>query len=339
MDKHMRPILYIIIMIFFFVASYLFIDRGIYTKTKTLVKYQEKSNVGYRVYLFQNDKFDDEYLESGGRYISELVDYMNFTFKYNSIFNKNISGYYSYRVDTTIIGYKDDDILWKKEDVLLNDNVVVLNEINKKINISEDVKIDYKKYKEEFDDFNEEYNLSLSGYLLVEFKINTNFSFNHLDRETADEKIIKAIIPLDLDTFKVNIESPYDGVGSYDEFTDRLYVNYLLLIIGLFCLSVGISLLVVVIKLMIIVSRRQSNYLKELKNIKSKYGDIIIDIDKFYNKKKYNLIYVQSFNELLDVYNKLSIPISFKEIKKNYESIFLIIDQDNAWIYRMIANK
>lgn len=341
MDKHFRPVLYIMVMMVFFVASYLFIDRGIYTKTKTLVKYQEKSSTNYKVYLLDNDRFKDEYLESGNSYIAKLVDYIDFTFRYSNIFNKNINGYYSYSVDTTIVGYKDslENILWKKKNTLVDDTVVVLNTLNKKIDISENIKVDYKKYKKEFDLFNSDYNLSLSGYLLVEFKINMELDFNKVEETTNDEKVIKVIIPLDSDTFRIKTESPNNGVGSYDEFTDKLYVNYLLLIIGLFCLSVSISLLVVIIKLMIVISKKQSKYLKELKDIQSKYGDIIINIDKFYNKKKYNLIYVENFNELMDVYDKVKMPISFKEVKKNYEAIFLIIDDDNAWIYRMVADR
>ena len=41
----------------------------------------------------------------------------------------------------------------------------------------------------------------------------------------------------------------------------------------------------------------------------------------------------------MDVHNKTNYPISFRETKKNYESIFVIIDYDNAWIYRLVADK
>ena len=82
----------------------------------------------------------------------------------------------------------------------------------------------------------------------------------------------------------------------------------------------------------------ESKYNRELKSILKEYGDIIINVKKFYNKKKYNLIYVNSFRELIDVYDKVGNPISYREIRKNRKSIFLIIDNDNAWIYRMSIN-
>ena len=51
---------------------------------------------------------------------------------------------------------------------------------------------------------------------------------------------------------------------------------------------------------------------------------------------KCHLIYVDDFNELMDVYNKIKSPITYREVKKNVETIFLITDGDNAWIYKMV---
>ena len=49
------------------------------------------------------------------------------------------------------------------------------------------------------------------------------------------------------------------------------------------------------------------------------------------------MIYVSSFSELMDVYNSKNKMISFKEVKRNSESIFVIIDEDDAWIYKLIS--
>ena len=103
--------------------------------------------------------------------------------------------------------------------------------------------------------------------------------------------------------------------------------------------SVLRDILSVIIKELIDISNKESKYNKELKKILKQYNSNIVNIKKFYNKKKYNLIYVDSFDELMDVHNKANYPISFRETKKNYESIFVIIDYDNAWIYRLVADK
>ena len=71
----------------------------------------------------------------------------------------------------------------------------------------------------------------------------------------------------------------------------------------------------------------------EFRSWKTSYrGKLYIHAGKGIDKKD-----LDSFKELIDVYDKVGMPISFKEIKKNYESIFLIIEEDNAWIYRMLS--
>ena len=41
----------------------------------------------------------------------------------------------------------------------------------------------------------------------------------------------------------------------------------------------------------------------------------------------------------MDAYRRVENPISYKEVKKNAETIFLMIDDDSAWIYRLSKNK
>ena len=68
------------------------------------------------VYLHQNDLYDKEYLNMNERYITELVDDIPVDFSYKSLFNKNLNGYYSYRVINTLVGYTDNinESLFKK---------------------------------------------------------------------------------------------------------------------------------------------------------------------------------------------------------------------------------
>lgn len=92
-----------------------------------------------------------------------------------------------------------------------------------------------------------------------------------------------------------------------------------------------------VIRQFVYLYKQQSKYNKELKRILSKYDDNIVRIKRFYISKKYNMIYVDSFKELMDVCNKKNKMISFKEVKRNSEAIFVIVDEDDAWIYKMVS--
>lgn len=337
-----RNILYIVFMIFFITLSYILIDRGINVKTKRIVNYQEDSDVIYKVYLHDNEIYNKKYLNMNEKYITELVDYIDLEFDYNSLYSSDINGYYSYTVMGNLVAYEDKitDTLFEKEYTLMDTKTVVLNQNKtKEININDRLLIDYDKYINELKKFNDTYNIDVLGYLDVIVKINQNIQFTGIDKVNEDEKIMRLMIPLSYDTFKINVYNDNHNLDSFYDFSKKERVNYLLILFGLFSLSIGLSFLALTIRNMIIASKSGFNYQKELKKILDENSDIIVNVKRFYNKKKYNLIYVDSFKELMDVYKKVGNPISFREVKKDKEAIFLMTEDDNAWIYRMLNNK
>lgn len=337
-----KSIIYIILMVTLFMFTYLFIYSGVNTKVKTFVNYQEDSNVNYQVSLKENDIYDSKILGSNKNYIASLVDSILIDFDYKAKYSEYMSGFYSYSVESTVVAYEDDinDSLWNKNFKEMDDKVSVLNQ-NKidMIKINDKVQIDYGKYKKMIDDFKEDYQIDISGYLMVKIKIKMMVDFSKFNNQVEDESVIKVIIPLSYDTFKIKVINDNNKIDNYEEFTKKSSVNYLLLIMGALCGSIGLAILVTIIKEMKFITESDSKYRGELKEILDKYKDEIVVVDKLYNKKKYNLIYVDSFLELLDVYKKVDSPISFKEMGKNSEAIFLIIEEDNAWIYRLVADK
>lgn len=336
----LRNILCVILMMTFFIFAYFFIDSGISIKTKTNVYYQEDSEVLYKVNLLDNDIYDDKKLGMNKSYVADLVDTIDISYDYSILFDKYLSGYYSYNVDLSVVAYEDEitDSLWEKDYSLLDRRVEVINQDKTyDFDIVDNISIDYKKYKKVIDDFNKNYDMDLSGYLLVKFNIFMNLGFEGIDDNQEDNRGIKVIIPLTYDTFKINIINDNDKIGNYEYFSNNDKVNYLLLVLGSFCASLGIALLALVIKNIVDIRKRESKYIRDLSKILKEHDDKIINVKRIYNKKKYNLIYVDSFSELLEVYDKVNIPISYREIKKHYKAIFVILDEENAWIYRMCA--
>ena len=334
-----RDYIYILSMVIFTVFAYLLFDRGFNVKTKVMVNYQEKSDISYKVYLKDNDEFKQEYLGMNERYIAELVDKINIDFNYNSLFNKDISGYYSYNVVGTLYAYIDDinDIIWKNEYKLLDTKTEVLNKNNlNEINIQDRVISYYDKYKNDLDNFSKKYGLDLAGYFEITVNIKENLQFKGIDKVVNEDKIMIVRIPLSYNTFKINIINDNNNIDNYYDFSKREKVNLLFLIFGAISLSLEISFMALIIRNIARSVYGLSKYDRELKRILQEHEDKIIGVKRFYNKKKYNLIYVDSFSELLDVYDKVRNPINYREVKKNEEAIFILIDEENAWIYRLV---
>ena len=217
-------------------------------------------------------------------------------------------------------------------------NVLDANNI-REINVNDSFSIDYDKYRDELLNFKKNYNIDVIGYLDVTINIKNNLQFREITKVDEKNKEIKLIIPLSYDTFKINIENDKHNLGSYYDFSKKEKVNSFLMILGAFSLSIGLSFLALTIRNMIIASKEGFNYQKELTKILEEHSDIIVNVKRFYNKKKYNLIYVDSFKELMDVHSRVGNPISFREVKKNEEAIFLMTEEDNAWIYKMTSKK
>ena len=336
----LKNIIYVILMIIFVTFAYLLIDRGVNIKSKINVNYKEDSNVIYRVYLKQNGFYDKEYIGMNQRYIADIVDYIVINFDYKLLYGSYFNGFYKYNVVSNLYVYTDDisDSVWEKQDVLLKDKVKVIDDDDTKDVIVDDrVVVDYKKYKEMLDKFNEDYGLNASGYLEILFKLEQDINFVGIDDLSIDNRVVKIIIPLSYDTFKINVINDNDNMDIYYDFSNKQNINYVLLVLGAFCLAIGISFLALIVRNIFVDYHSENNYRRKLRNILEKYGDIIVEIKKFYNKEKYNLIFVNSFEELIDVYNRVGNPISYREIKRDRKAMFVLVDDDNAWIYEFVA--
>ncbi len=327
-----KSVYYALLMIIFGVLGYIFLDSGFNSKTRVKIEYEDSSDVYYKVNYIDSVQDID-----GDRYLSNMVDSIDITYNYNNLISEYINGYYKYDVTASLITYEDDitDSLWERNYELVKQETVVIDEkdINS-IKIADSFKVDYKKYREEIYKFIDTFGINVEGYLSVKINITESLNFNSLDNEYVDNKVITINIPLTKDLFKIEIQN-IDSKNSCYEFTSDQTMNFVLLIIGVFCGSVSLSLGILVIRQFKIIYNKQSKYKRTLNKILSKYDECIVKIKRFYVKKKYNLIYVDTFDELIDIYNSKNKMISFKEVKKDSEAIFVIIDEDDAWIYKL----
>lgn len=323
-------------MVMFGALSYVFLNSGFNTMTRVKVDYEDSSDVFYTVNYIENGYTNNL---GNDKYVANMVDSIDINYNYSNMLSEYVSGYYRYNVLGYLIAYEDDisNSLWERKYELVSDKTVVLDKNNiNSIKIEDGFRLDFRKYRDKINSFIDDYDIDISGYLHIRINILEFLNFDSLNNEYADNKVITVNIPLSDDIFKVSVNNIVDR-DSYYEFSNRVSMNLVFLTIGAFCLSLALALLVIVIKQFKIIYNRQSKYKKELKRILSKYDNCIVKVKRFYVNKKYNLIYVDSFADLLDVYDKKNKMISFKEIKRDSESIFVIIDEDDAWIYKMIV--
>lgn len=334
-SMYYKSIYYVLLMVIFGVLAYLFLNSGFTTETKVVVNYEDTSEIFYKVNYMDN-KYDDM---NNNKYVSSMIDDIDISYIYDNILSEYISGYYKYSVSGYLIAYEDDitNSLWEKKYQLVDEKTVVLdkNKINS-IKIEDSFIFDFKTYRNEIQQFVNDSGIDVNGYMHIRINILEFLNFNDMENEYSDNKVITLNIPLNQDVFKITVNN-LDNKDSYYEFNNKRAMNLIFLLIGAFCLALSFTFLVMVFKQIIYIHNVQSRYKRDLKTILSKYDECIVKVKSLYTNKKYNMIYVESFSELMDVYYKRCKMISFKEIKRDCESVFVIIDGEDAWIYKLVV--
>lgn len=336
-------IIYSLLIVLFISASFV-----LYFKSKNNVKYvnvnyNQKENVDYKVYLKPNKFFDTSYLTKSDSktFISSLIKYIDIDFLYNISYDQSLSGQYEYYIRGTLEANKTNSETgnyWNKEYTLL-DRVVKQYSNVKNINIAENVKVDYQKYNDLLNSFKSELLLSADGKFKVELIIKNTIQMEEINENKVSEIAIPIEIPLSIQSVDISIDSISNDAkkGTIDaqiEVEDSLFTLYFR--ISIVCAAITVLLIILFISKIIFNIKNQNKYLKELNNILSSYDSIVVNVEKSsIDLKKYNVIRVSSFEELLDAHSEVRLPINFIEIRKNRECAFILINNDMAWVYKM----
>ena len=300
------------------------------------IKFNESSTADYKVYLKENNFFEEPYLGKDQIYISSLIDYIDIAFNYNIDFEKKLSGEYKYYIkgiiSATQLNNKNNSY-WEKEYILSEEKEVIYKDLDK-IHLDTNIKVDYQKYNDLLLDFKKAYNLSVDGRLKIVLEVE-----NELQDETKDESFEKksnvmVSIPLTKAAIEVPIEiTSSSGVGDLvskkANNNNIVYTACKALALSLFILSAIIFVKVIVE--MIKEKEKDGKYKNELRKILKNYDSIIVNTKNVLNISELNIIDVDSFNELIDAHNEVRQPINFTE--DNFGATFILINDKTVWRY------
>lgn len=288
--------------------------------TKLRLYYQNGSIVNYKI------NYDNT---------SSEIDNIDINYIFKSIFSEKVNAKYYYSVTSYLHAYESDidDVIWFRKYVIDKNKTYEVNKSNY-LEIKDSVKIDYKKYNNELKEFLTTQNITGSGYLEVQIKF-----IDSLDGKEKITKVPKTInITIMMDGSNSIVVNNILNKDSYYKFDKHNLINFVFMLLSMLCFAASVSMIYLIVKQFKIISDRQNKYTNVVKNILSKYDYCIVKVNKLYVSKKYNMIYVDSFLELLDVYNSKNTMISYKEVKRGMESIFVIIDSNDAWIYKLTSD-
>lgn len=331
-----KTALYVFVISIFSVAAILLIYMAFSTKDHKVVYVNENVVLNDIVYLNENNYFDEDFLTNQNKYITELIKSIELEYKYDLTLSDFINYDISYYADATLSIYELDhpeNVLWSKEETLIKKEVKQSGEVTS-FKLNENIDINYNEYDKLVKEFVKDYVLITDSVLEVNFHIIMDSKDDKYSDDFDREKVITVKIPMNEQT--ISITKSYDNlVNSSIVSTDTVFnafsITYLVLGILLFGLDVFC-----LYKLFIQVrdnNFRRTPYQKALDKILRTYDQIIVSAKTKPNFEGLNKIEVNTFEELLDAQEELRIPIVHYESSKDKESIFVIIDDNNVWIY------
>ena len=156
----------VLILIFMLIIGIVLIFSSI-SKISTIGN-RESGNVDYKVYLKDNDFYQNKYLGKGMQYIASLINTVNVSFNYSNNYSSVIDYEYDYTVTGKILvtdKYDNSKVLYEKEEVLVENKHGKGKDDG--FTLLEDIDIDYDKYNSYVTTFKDTYQLDVDSNLII----------------------------------------------------------------------------------------------------------------------------------------------------------------------------
>ena len=313
-----------------------FIVSSLNINSDEKLHYRENGNVQYSVCLKDNDFFEDECLRSDMSYVASLIKNIPLNFNYQ--FNSNIDGLVE-KVDYDIIAkliIVNNDTkakYYEKEYVLVPLMEDVVKNRGTLYNLNKEVLIDYEYYNNIASNFKSQYGVDAQSYL--EVSLNTSNRVNSKYDGIPSSSLISVTIPLSQKAIEINFNTKetnrnIDKVISSNVVVIREYFKFIIGIILVLLSLVFLSFALIVINKY---NKGISKYDKFIKRILREYDRLIVETSSYPDENEYNVLFINNFNELVDVRDNLRTPIMFYNIKKEKMCKFYILNGNNLYLY------
>ena len=319
----------------------LLIIAGIKHGEDISINYEEKSAIDYRVYLKPNKFFETSFLPAGRTYITSLIDYLDIDYTYGFEFDAPVSGDYSYYFVATLSADRITNSAstggnyWSR-DYALTEPISGKIDNARTLNLDYNLKVDYEKYNKILSEFKATYSLAAEGTLKVAMVIKGEVANEKLDDPIALDTNLSLSVPLTEQSIEVSAAT--DTTENQHNITSHIdgdSPSYLTMrIVGVVACAGAIALAIVAFCLRKKL-KHASRYEDKIKKILSDYDSVIVDVDQQPKLTGVNVLTVNDFDELLDVYNSIHLPISYYRDSKSAN--FIIINEKMAWRYTIVA--
>lgn len=308
------------------VIASLFSSLTFYKMNKdTYVPYTQEGNAIYYAYLEDNAFYDVDHLNGSHAYVTSLIDHMTADFKYNLHMGTNDVSYkYSYRIDAQLeIRDKDADA------AIFNPTYEIIPLTTKSaegssISIDEDIFIDYNKYNELARSFLSTYQLiNTSSSLIVRMYVDVVGMSETFVADKSGEYVIELHVPLNKSTVKPYVTTTVPAEEQKILVKDESAKD----VFKIIAVLSGVLALCTIIALSIycaVTADKHIDYARKVRKLYSNYSSYIQKITNKFNSTGYQILHIDTFNQMLSLRDTLQLPILMYENEEKTCTTFFI---------------
>jgi len=328
---------YIVFITLIFIITTFLIGQTTNENETLEIVYTENSNIDYKVYLKENDFFEESYWGQDNQYIASLIDYIQVDFKYELLASEpNVDYKYTYKIvaETNVEDKTSQKSLYKFSEDIIEEKQYEFN-TSSKLKINEPIKVDYNRYNDIINRFVDVYDLDNSNATVT-----VNMYVNVVDDITKNNgenstPVMSLTIPLTTQTMAIDIESNSVNQNDINVCTTINQKKFAFGAIVLLIIDI-----ILVIKLLIFIKDTKDEkavYNMKLRKIMSNYGSYIQKLYNEYNFDKYQILEIKSFEDLLQVRETINKPILMTEKTLAKETYFFIPCENDVYVYELKA--
>ena len=333
------------------ILGFFLVNDGIKVNSSDSVSYNEIGDVDYRVYLKENDYYDESYLDAGMQYIASLINTINVDFNYEVHTTEELDYHYNYEITANLVVTDRNNssrVLYERPETLVSNKTVQVTDNNFVIN--EDIDIDYDEYNDYVNAFKSDYALNVDSNLVITLSVTTVGDYEPTGDELNLDNEISITIPLSQQTIDIAMqtEDNIDNNGVISNVTESGITSPVSFIAGIIFDLLGIALFGVAIYIYLS-NNPKDIYETEVNKILKNYDRLIVTSKRpNINENEFQkVIRVTSIEELIDAYETTKQPIIYYEVIPKEKSYFVIISGDilykltitRAWLAKQKALK
>ena len=291
------------------------------------IGYREGGSIDYNVFLKDNEFFEQEYLSKDQSYVASLIDKIIADYSYEiDMDTKDVNYKYSYSITSRleIMDDTSDVPIFKPEKELVSVQNKSQSSSNR-LRINEIIVINYDEYNDLASSFIEAYGLtSVTSNIVVTLNVDVLSDCTAFSGSSVDSYVSELRIPLTTKTVNIEMTSAIPdaeakmiactrGAG-YEAFKTTAIV-----------LGVIEILLILLLVAFIYLTRTEDiTYTARVKKIVSQYKSYIQKINNMFDASGYQKIYVDTFDEMLEIRDTIQAPILMHENEEKTCTKFII---------------